>query len=50
LLLLYGKEHYNEILFTDEKIFTVEETSNKKNYRVYAQSFKKAHELVTSIE
>jgi len=36
LLLLYGKERYKEILFTDEKIFTVEETFSKKNDRVYA--------------
>ena len=28
--MLFGKEHYKEILFTDEKIFTLEETFNKK--------------------
>ena len=32
-LSLYSKEHYKEILFTDEKIFTVEETFNKQNNR-----------------
>ena len=30
LLFLYGKERYKEISFTDEKIFTVEETFNKQ--------------------
>lgn len=50
LLSLYGKERYKEILFTDEKIFTVEETFNKQNDRVYAQSSKEARELVPRIE
>ena len=40
LLSLYGKEHYKEILFTDENIFTVEETFNKQNDTVYAWSSK----------
>jgi hypothetical protein len=35
-LLLYGKEHYKEILFADQTIFTMEETFNKQNDRVYA--------------
>ena len=39
-LLSYGKERYKEILFTDEKIFTVEETFNKQNDRVYTWSSK----------
>ena len=33
-----------------KKIFTVEETFNKQNDRVYAQLFKEAHELVPRIE
>ena len=39
-----------EILFADEKIFTVEETFNKQNDRVHTQSSKEAHELVPGIE
>ena len=41
-LLLYKKECYKEILFTDEKICTVEETFNKQNDRVYVWSSKEA--------
>ena len=47
---MYGKEHYKEILFTDEKMFTVEETFNEQNNRVYARLSKKAHKLVLGIE
>lgn len=50
MLSLYGKEHYKKILFTDEKIFTVEESFNKQNDRVYARSSKEASELVPRIE
>ena len=39
-----------EILFTDEKMFTIEETFNKQNDRVYAWSSKEARELVPRIE
>ena len=49
-LLLYGKENYKETLFTDEKFFTVEETFNKQNDRVYARSSKEARKLVPRIE
>ena len=48
--LLYGKEHYKEILFTDEKIFTVKEIFNKQNDRVYRWSSKEARDLVPRIE
>ena len=48
--LSYSKEHYKEILITDDKIFTVEETFIKQNYRVYARSPKKTHELVQRIK
>ena len=48
-LFLYGKERY-KIFFTDERSFTVEETFNKQNDRVYAQSFKEIRELVPRIE
>jgi hypothetical protein len=39
-----------EILFTDEKIFTVEETFNMQNNRVYAWSSKEARKLVPWIK
>ena len=43
----YSKEHYKEILFSDEKKkITVEETFNKQNNRVYVWSSKEAQELV----
>ena len=48
--MLYGIEHYKEILFTDEKHFFVAETFNKQNDRVYARSSKEAHELVPGIK
>ena len=50
LLLSYSKEHYKEILLTDEKNFTVEETFNKQNDKVYAWSSKEARKLVPRIE
>ena len=50
LLLLYGKEHYKQIFFTDEKMFTVEETFNKQNNRVYAWASKEACELVPRVK
>ena len=40
LLRRYGPEDVKSILFTDEKIFTVEEKFNKQNDRAYAQSVK----------
>ena len=45
-----GKERYKEILVTAETMFTVEETVNKQNCRVYARSSKEARELVPRIE
>jgi len=49
-LCLYSKAHYKEILFTDKKIFTLEETFNNQNNRVYARPSKEAQELVPWIE
>ena len=49
-LLSYSKGDYKEILFTDEKIFTMEETSNRQNDRFHAQSYKEARELVPRIK
>ena len=47
---MYGKDCYKEILFTDENIFTAEETFSKQNKRVYARSSKEAHKLVSGME
>ena len=44
-MLLYGKEHYKEILLANENFFTVEQ-----NYRVYAQSSTEACKLVPRTE
>ena len=43
-------EYYKEILFTDEKILTVEETFNKKNNRVHSRLSKETRELVPRIK
>lgn len=50
LLTLYGKGRYKKILFSDEKIFSVEESFNKQNDRVYARSSREARELMPCIE
>ena len=47
---MYGKELDIEILFRDEKNFTVGETFNKQNDRVYAYSSKEAHKLLPGIK
>lgn len=46
----FGSGRYQDILFTDEKIFTVEETYNKQNDRVYARSSYEAKEKVPRIQ
>lgn len=33
-----GKEYYRDILFTDEKFFTIKELFNKQYDRMYARS------------
>lgn len=45
LLCRYGKSGHRRILFTDEKIFTIEESFNKQNDRVYVRSSQQAYEL-----
>lgn len=50
LLSQYADEKYKKILFTDEKIFTVEEKFNKQNDRVYARSSQDASELVPRVQ
>lgn len=41
---------HRQILFTDEKIFTVEEKFNRQNDRVYARSSREAAEKVGKVE
>ena len=49
-LLMYGKECQKEFLFTDENNFTVEETFNKQNDTVFAQSSKEACNVMLRFE
>lgn len=46
----HAKNAHRRILFTDEKIFTVEESFNKQNDRVYALSSRHASELVPKVQ
>lgn len=46
----YAKNGHRRILFTDEKIFTVEESFNKQNDRVYALSSRHASEVSPRIQ
>lgn len=50
LLLRYADKKHRKILFTDEKIFTIEEHYNKQNDRVYAHSSKEASEVVAKVQ
>lgn len=50
LLVKYADNLHRKILFTDEKIFTVQEKFNKQNDRVYARSSKEASELIPRVE
>lgn len=50
LLRLYGKNRYKNILFTDEKIFTIEEKFNKQNDRVYARTSYEAKDKVPRVQ
>ena len=47
LLKRYGKKSVENILFTDEKIFTIEEKSNKQNDKVYGKLIDKKHLKIT---
>ena len=49
LLVQYAEKHRN-ILFTDEKIFTIEEHFNKQNDRVYAHSVQEAAQVIYMVE
>lgn len=46
----HAKGGYRQILFTDEKIFTVEEKFNRQNDRVYAHSSREASEKIAKVE
>ncbi|XP_026325277.1 uncharacterized protein LOC113234191 [Hyposmocoma kahamanoa] len=50
LLKRYAKGGHRKILFTDEKIFTIEQHFNKQNDRIYAQSSKEASQLVDRVQ
>lgn len=50
LLSRYAKNAHRQILFTDEKIFTVEESFNKQNDRVYARSSREASQLIPRVQ
>lgn len=50
LLSRYAGEAHRNILFTDEKIFTVEESFNRQNDRVYARNSKEASEVIHKVQ
>lgn len=50
LLARHANDDHRNILFTDAKIFTVEEKFNKQNDRVYAHSSKEASEKIARVE
>ncbi|TLO71586.1 hypothetical protein FEG37_18500, partial [Acinetobacter baumannii] len=50
LLKRYAKGGHRKFLFTDEKIFTIEQHFNKQNDRIYAQSSKEASQLVDRVQ
>lgn len=49
LLANYSSDRHRKIPFTDENIFSVEETLSKENDRVYARTSKQA-ELVPRVQ
>lgn len=50
LLVKYADNRHRKILFTDEKIFTIQEKFNRQNDRIYAHSSREASELVSRVE
>ena len=50
LLRRYARQGHRKILFTDEKIFTVEEKFNKQNDRVYASSAREASQIIGKVQ
>lgn len=50
LLQRYAHNGHRRILFTDEKIFTIEESFNRQNDRVYASSSREAREKAPKVQ
>lgn len=50
LLKRYAKKRHRDILFTDEKIFNIEEKYNKQNDRVYATSAEAAGNAIPRVQ
>ncbi|CAK1602157.1 unnamed protein product [Parnassius mnemosyne] len=50
LLKRYAGKKYREIIFSDEKIFTVEESYNKQNDKVYAHSSEEASNRIPHVQ
>ena len=50
LLRRYADGLHRKILFTDEKIFTIEDKFNRQNDRVYAHSSKETQEVIGRVE
>ena len=50
LLLQHAAEHMDQIVFSDEKFFTVEESFNPQNVRVYAASFQEIPEHMRTVQ
>ena len=50
LLQWYANNGERNILFTDEKISTIEESFNRQNFRVYASNSREACEIVSKVQ
>ncbi|RVE54275.1 hypothetical protein evm_001102 [Chilo suppressalis] len=50
LLKRYAEKKYQEILFSDEKVFTVEESYNKQNDKMYAHSSEEASNRIPRVQ
>lgn len=50
LMQRYAQDKHRKILFTDEKLFNIEEKFNRQNDRVYAHSSREAMEVVGKVE
>lgn len=50
LIKRYAGNKHRKILFTDEKIFTIEEKFNKQNDKVYAHSSAEARQAIKKVE
>ena len=50
LLQRYAQNGHRRILFTDEKIFTIEESFNRQNDRVYASTSQEARKQVPKVQ